>query len=716
MKNQWDVVVVGAGPAGSATALLLARAGVKVLLADRKAFPRDKSCGDGLTPYSVRLLHELGVGHALDGAHRIKGVTIAMRGGRTRDFSYDAMGGDFNYGVVMPRVELDDQLLRAAIVAGAHFETGMDCKDLLWTGRRVSGAVFDTPAGSSTMRASVVVAANGAATSIRRQAGLPLPRATGFAMRGYFVCPEADQEMLAIALPLTDPSNRYTLPSYGWVFPAAGGVVNLGVGLFEDVPYENVGNLYRRFVTEMTDQGGLAPGGIASGKPLGAPLRFDFSPDTSACPGLLLVGDAAGLISPFTGEGISYALELGRLAAEVITRCLAVSGTIDAADEEYRFLLGHKFAGYFEAGQKSARRYQLLWHVMESTFGSERPIYATLRRLALVPEGSGSLAQQKVAEDLTPLLPPGSLGLRNQLFKVGARLVSSLREDWPFLSRLEIQGRTSGALVFRPSMLFLAASTLGSAKEETLVNAATALDLSYLAILALNGVEEETTIREGVNWGNKFSVLLSDFLLARAFEFCSELDKAASSQITQSFESAHIGHFEQMNRAWDIKLRGKDHLAQLQRKYAPLFILPCTLAAALARANDAMPALARYGSALSLSYALAEDVILLTDPGEVTNSAFGTDYASGLVSLPVIEALKTKGTAAARIRHMYRSRIIDLEDLREAVLSSGVLEKVQRTADHYANVAEREIEELKSTIGTRFLGRIARFSAERSHR
>jgi hypothetical protein len=321
-----------------------------------------------------------------------------------------------------------------------------------------------------------------------------------------------------------------------------------------------------------------------------------------------------------------------------------------------------------------------------------------------------------VAEDLTPLLPPGSLGLRNQLFKVGARLVSSLREDWPFLSRLEIQGRTSGSLVFRPSVLFLASATLGSAQEETLINASTALDLSYLAIFAQSGVEEEVTTPGGVNWGNKFSVLLSDFLLARAFEFCSGLGKAASSQITQSFESAHVGHLEQMSSAWDIELRGKELLTQLQRKYAPLFILPCTLAAALVQANGAVPALVRYGRALSLSYALAEDVILLTDPHGVTNSAFGTDYASGLVSLPIIEALKAKGAAAARIRDMYRSRAIDVGELRKAVLSSGVLEKVQRTADHHANVAEREIEKLKSTIGTRFLGRLARFSAERSLR
>ncbi|MBR0696734.1 geranylgeranyl reductase family protein [Bradyrhizobium lablabi] len=711
MKEGWDVIVIGAGPAGSATAMLLAKAGIKVLLADRKSFPRDKSCGDGLTPYSVRLLNELGVGPALEDAHRIKGVRVVMHGRRMRDFSYGALGNDYNYGLVMPRVRLDDALRQAAIAAGAHFESGLDYQDLLWNEERVAGVKFRTAACMRSVHASMVVGANGAATAIWRDSKLRSPKASpGFAIRGYFSCPRANRDMLAIALPLTDSTNSYVLPSYGWVFPAGDGIVNIGVGLFEDVPYENISNLYSRFVARMTREEGLAPGGVGNGKPWGAPLRFDFSPDASACPGLLLVGDAAGLVSPFTGEGISYALESGRLAAEVIVRCLATSGALYFAHEEYKFLLGHKFAGYFEAGQKSARRYQLLWHVIESTFDSERPVYDVLRRLALVPEGAGSLSQQKFARDLTPLLPPGSLPLRRRLFKVGARLVASLRNDWPFLSRLEIEGRTSGAIVFRPSVLFLACATLGSGQEEKLVNAATALDLSYLAIFAQSGIEEEPAIRNGVNWGNKFSVLLSDFLLSRAFEFCSELGRNASSQIMISFESAYAGSIDQQNDAWNIGLGRRKHLAQLRRKYAPLFVLPCTLAASVAHVSKMAPTLARYGGALGLSYVLTEDLQQLTDPGHVASSVLGTDYASGVLSLPVIEALKTKTTGAKRIRDMYLSRAIDIEELRKAIFDCGVLESVREMARGYAGRAEREMEMITKTTGTTFLARLPRHS------
>ena len=713
MSESWDVVVVGAGPAGATTALLLARAGIKVLLVDRKSFPRDKSCGDGLTPYSVRLLHELGIGPALAGAHRIDGVTIAMRGGSSRDFAYGSLNGEYKHGLVVPRLTLDHALQRAAVAAGAQFVSGLDYRRLLWDGERVAGVEFATEAGAQHIAASMVVGANGAASTMRRDAKLKPQEALspGFALRGYFKSPGADQKMVTIAMPLTDPTNSYVLPSYGWVFPVGNGMVNLGVGLFEDVPYENVSGLFRRFVADMTREDGLAPGGVATGKPLGAPLRFDFSPDASACPGMLLVGDAAGLVSPFTGEGISYALDSGRLAAEVIERYLRTSGSLDGADDEYRFLLGHKFAGYFEAGQKSARRYQLIWHVIESTFDSELPIYCTLRRLALVPEGAGNLVQQRVARDLTPLLPPGSMRLKSQLLKVGARLVASLRDDWPFLSRLELEGHSSGAVVFRPSVLFLAAATLGSADEEILVEAATALDLSYLAILAQSGIEEEKRLRAGVNWGNKFSVLLSDFLLAKAFELSSALGQEASAMILGSFEHSHAGLVDEQRLAWDPTIGAEEYLETMQRKLAPLFVLPCTLAALLVQGSQAAPALARYGSALSLAYALTEDVLLLSDPGRSTEMLLGTDYARGCLSLPVIEALQTDTSAATRIRNIYRSGTMKFEPLRRAILACGVMYQAEQTAQAFADEAESALKAVPDTPGTRLLKRLAVFSA-----
>jgi heptaprenyl diphosphate synthase len=229
-------------------------------------------------------------------------------------------------------------------------------------------------------------------------------------------------------------------------------------------------------------------------------------------------------------------------------------------------------------------------------------------------------------------------------------------------------------------------------------------------------VEEEAAVPNGVNWGNKFSVLLSDFLLARAFELCSGLDQRASGRIMESFESAYAGHLRQHDRAWDTSLGRDEYLRQLRRKYAPLFVLPCTLGALLAEAPGAVPALARYGRALSLSYAITEDVRLLTDPGEVTNSAMGTDYARGLLSLPVIEALASGRAPAQRIRDMYRARSMDLAVLRQAVLECGVLAKVQATAARHAARARREAEALEQDVGTRLLARLAVFSVERSIR
>ena len=116
-----------------------------------------------------------------------------------------------------------------------------------------------------------------------------------------------------------------------------------------------------------------------AGVVVGAPLRFDFHPDRCAAPGLLLVGDATGMISPFTGEGIGYALESGRLAAETVDDALNRSKDSDLNLSAYPAALGRQFTGYFETGRQSARRYQLIWHVLESTFQNETPLFDICR-------------------------------------------------------------------------------------------------------------------------------------------------------------------------------------------------------------------------------------------------------------------------------------------------------------------------------------------------
>ena len=322
-----DVIVVGAGPGGASAALHLARRGRRVLLLDRQRFPRDKSCGDGLTRFTVRLLDEMGILSDLPLAPAMRGVRVRMRGRGHRDFLYPAHLADPNAGTVIPRLALDDVICKAAVASGAELWEETPAARLLYEDGVVVGVEAVRGGEVVQLRAPVVIAADGAASKLAYQAGLvgtPRDR-LGYAIRGYYEGVEDLSDLLEIYTPLLDPTDRYLLPSYAWVFPTGEATANIGVGLVHRERGANVRDLMTRFVDALRDEPRYRDAAPASGW-LGAPLRFDFAPERSMAPGLLLVGDAAGMISPFTGEGIGYALESGRLAAETADEALSARG------------------------------------------------------------------------------------------------------------------------------------------------------------------------------------------------------------------------------------------------------------------------------------------------------------------------------------------------------------------------------------------------------
>ncbi|MEJ8811975.1 geranylgeranyl reductase family protein [Variovorax ureilyticus] len=304
-----DVLVIGAGPAGSACAQMLARAGLDVVLADQHEFPRDKVCGDGLIPDAHRALERLGVqGEVLARARASAQVgCVGPSGGRVEVPARLA---------VLPRRELDEILRRAALAAGARWLAPAKFEaPLVDADGRVAGARLALPGGiSQSVAAHWTVLATGAASGPLTAAGLCTRKApSGIALRGYV----RHEAMAARGNGLEVVWHRALRRGYGWIFPCAAGVFNIGVGVTHDGDV-NLRDLFDAFKRIHAPARELLEGGEPLGPFKGAPLRCSLEGARWSRPGLLVAGEAAGSTYQFTGEGIGKALETGMLAAQAI--------------------------------------------------------------------------------------------------------------------------------------------------------------------------------------------------------------------------------------------------------------------------------------------------------------------------------------------------------------------------------------------------------------
>jgi geranylgeranyl reductase family protein len=331
---RFDAVIVGAGPAGSTAALGLARAGARVALVDRRAFPRDKACGDLVGPRGVRLLAELGV--AVADARQVGDMIVVGPSGR-RVLLPALAGRDYpGYALAVSRLVLDRALFDAAVAAGAcpvrDLFVGLSGDPRTPTGVQL--------AGGGELRADVVVGADGATSRVAVAAGLvEAQRALwGFALRAYLDAPVELPHIL-----LWEPEPWRLFPGYGWIFPTADGRANVGLGLgvgADRVLARQAGERFDDFCEYLRRQGLLPNAPSGAGQRLGGWLKMGVIGTVPARGTVLLAGDAAGLINPLQGEGIAQAMASGRAAATAIL----TGGPAGAADhyrESLRALTAH---------------------------------------------------------------------------------------------------------------------------------------------------------------------------------------------------------------------------------------------------------------------------------------------------------------------------------------------------------------------------------------
>jgi len=320
-----DVLVVGAGPAGSAAAAWAARSGLDVTLVDAESFPRDKPCGDGLTPRAIAELDGLGLSDWLTGRARNYGLRAAGFG---QLLYLPWPGGSLpRHGGAAPRLELDAAIRQVALDAGANPVEGYRAVDVRMDSGAVAAVQFASRSGRSASRHEIacrrLIVADGARSQLGRRLGRTWHRSTayGVAARGYVKSHRSDDPWISSHLELRGEQGEL-LSGYGWIFPLGDGEVNIGVGTLATAKHPadvNLRSLIQHYADTQREDWELE-GEIRA--PWSALLPMGGAVSGVAGRNWMLVGDAAGCVNPLNGEGIDYGLETGRLAAELLARTI----------------------------------------------------------------------------------------------------------------------------------------------------------------------------------------------------------------------------------------------------------------------------------------------------------------------------------------------------------------------------------------------------------
>ena len=336
--QQRDLLVIGAGPAGAATAIVAARAGVNVTVFEKGAHGRDKVCGDGLTPRAIAALNHLSIDHSV--AHRIDGLRM-IAGKTSRELLWPTTDRFPNHGAVWPRHRFDTHLMDVAMASGADIRFETEALPVMENGRVVG---VETTAGEQFRAPMTVLAAGaqGAAAKIvgaERDPNEPF----GLAIRAYAPTPRHAERHLEACLSLRDEHGT-AVPGYGWMFPAGDGTVNIGVGALSTMKgfkKLNLNTLLDQYAALVRDSWSL---GEYVDKPRA--WRLPMSSTRRHGPGWVAVGDAAGFVNPMNGEGIDYGLESGTLAAELFLQ------NPESAPSAYNVAVGQRFDAFLRTGRR----------------------------------------------------------------------------------------------------------------------------------------------------------------------------------------------------------------------------------------------------------------------------------------------------------------------------------------------------------------------------
>ena len=405
-----DVLVIGAGPAGASASYWLAKSGFNVVTVERKKFPREKTCGDGLTPRSVYQLEAMGMSQFLKTTHKYEGLrTVAF--GKEMELSWPSHPELPEVGYVVTRYRLDEAVAMNAADAGAKLLTYHEALNVKLNGdNHVQEVdVLDKGTGEQiVVEPKYLIVADGSNSRIGRMLGASRDRdlPMGLALRGYFSSPMASDRYIESHLDIRSETGEI-LPGYGWIFPLGDGRVNAGIGLLSTLgkwKEVNTTKLMEAFVKGAPKRWGLSiDDPIYKGTGGKLPMGLSISPRSGG--NYLMAGDATGSINPMNGEGIAYGYETGRIAASIITDCISLGDPTIIS--RYNQLLEETYGEYY----KFARSFVKL-------IGNP-----TVMRTAVGLGINSKVVMRPVVRIMANLMRPDHLGPSEALFKAGVAAI-----------------------------------------------------------------------------------------------------------------------------------------------------------------------------------------------------------------------------------------------------------------------------------------------------
>ena len=349
-RRERDVIIVGAGPAGASTAYYLAKQGLDVLVVEEKTMPRPKSCGDGVGPRAVLALQDIGLEDWLEssGGYRVDRLRIVASSGASITSTPEPDLFPIVYGYVIPREVFDQKLADHARGAGAEIVEGFAADDVTRERGRITGVSGNVDCVPTSVRAKLTVAADGSKGKLSRRFGPALSRPKAIGLRTYAKNISGIDDCANIYFTRKFPKG------YAWIFPTGDESANVGVGLL-GLDHGGKGQDIHLAFDHMIDGQDLSPASLdksaVTGRPVGSVMRMNFGQRPIHEPGLAFVGDAAGLVSPINGEGISHAIESGKLLAEELAGRFGSAVDLDQGLERYNNTMRRRFLAYFRWGR-----------------------------------------------------------------------------------------------------------------------------------------------------------------------------------------------------------------------------------------------------------------------------------------------------------------------------------------------------------------------------